>query len=141
MAAIVVWCNECKTAVWAYDHMPDDQDIRGLMNMMGMPCPKCGSISNFDGWSGYEHDFTLPDGWSLLKHIFELNVKDGLWAISPDCTWFRRPDEEMQSDEFPADLTDEISELIKERSRSNLAIQAVESEMRRVHDRREGQQG
>lgn len=101
MAATVVWCNKCKTAVWAYDQLSDKQDIRGLMNMMGMPCPECGEVANFDGWSGEFDEDTVKmlagcgkacyDSWSMLHFMFEMNVKDGTWAISPDCAWFRRP--------------------------------------------------
>jgi len=98
MAATTVWCNKCKTAVWAYDHMPDRQDIRGFLNLASIPCPACGRTGCFDGWSGNWSDVeeTFPDevydGWSALKKIFSINVKDGIWAISPDCRWFNRPD-------------------------------------------------
>jgi len=97
MAATVVWCNKCKTAVWAYDQMREGQDVRGFLNMSSIPCPKCGEVANFDGWSGDVVDFKPPlrgvyDNWSLLKYIFGINCKDGIWAISPDCSWFKRPD-------------------------------------------------
>ncbi len=96
MAATVVWCNECKTAVWAYDQMKDGQDIRGFLNMTSIPCPKCGALRHFDGWSGSIGDFdTLPDGvydsWSLLKYILSINCEGYTWEISPNCTWFERP--------------------------------------------------
>ena len=128
MAATVVWCHRCKTAVWAYDHLPEKQDIRGLMNMMAMPCPECGAVRNFDGWSGseetitdliaaarHEHypDIAVYDSWSVLRYIFLINVKNGTWAISPDCRWFNRPESGAASDKFPDDLTNGISDLIK----------------------------
>ncbi|KKK71991.1 hypothetical protein LCGC14_2908360, partial [marine sediment metagenome] len=75
MAATVVWCNGCKTAVWAYDSMQKGQDVRGLMNMMNMPCPKCGETRNFDGWDGDWQDLKgapgekIYDGWSALKSV------------------------------------------------------------------------
>lgn len=117
MAATVVWCNECKTAIWAYDHMGDSQDIRGFANMASLPCPKCGAVGNFDGWSGdlgmYDDDNPPPknvyDGWSLLKYIFSVNVRDGEWAISPDCSWFKRP--EMTDRDYEIRIANIQSEL------------------------------
>ncbi len=104
MAAAVVWCNKCKTAVWAYDQMSDGEDVRGLMNMMGIPCPECGEVANFDGWNSRSQELEdirqelshcakepIYDWWSALRAIFQMNVKDGKWAISPDCSWFKRP--------------------------------------------------
>lgn len=101
MAAEVVWCNGCKTAVWAYDSVGEGWDTRGLLNMMGMPCPQCGATGNFDGWNS--RALTLSevqralenqhrsDWWSVLRAVFKNNVPKGTWAISPDCYWFRRP--------------------------------------------------
>ncbi|KKL13222.1 hypothetical protein LCGC14_2527930 [marine sediment metagenome] len=139
MAATVVWCQSCKTVVWAYDSMQPNQDIRGLMNMISMPCPKCGEVRNFDGWDSGNQTLedvgkTIPgaqiyDWWSALKAVARDNIPDVKWEISPDCSWFKRPDSEMLSDEFPSDLTPDISELIKERYNNNLNIKAVEELM------------
>jgi hypothetical protein len=93
----IVWCQSCKTVVWAYDQIRTNKDIRGLMNEMAMPCPKCGEIGNFNGWFSKDLDQvakSLPeakiyDGWSAMRAIAKAySVK---WEISPDCTWFRRP--------------------------------------------------
>jgi hypothetical protein len=93
------------------------------MNMMNMPCPKCGSISNFDGWSGDEelienligsYPKECYDGWSVLKKVFRNNVKDGLWAISPDCRWFKRPD---MTEEQYRNLMEYVQEGIYEKDR------------------------
>ncbi|MBU2249680.1 MAG: hypothetical protein KKD77_23230 [Gammaproteobacteria bacterium] len=128
MAATVVWCNKCKTAVWAYDQMREGQDVRGLMNMMAMPCPECGAVGNFDGWSGIDETveylkeqfpMDVYDNWSALKKVLAMNCKDGKWAISPDCRWFHRPEDEAESDEYPSDPTADISDLIRERYRNN----------------------
>lgn len=149
MSAVVVWCNSCKTAVWAYDEMRDGQDVRGLLNMMNMPCPKCGVTRNFDGWES--RSITLEeikdqiatkahpvyDWWSALKAVFAMNCKDGKWEISPDCSWFRRPDSEMLSDEYPSDLTTDVSELIRERYNNNLNVRAAMEEMEKVHKDKE----
>ncbi len=138
MAACVVWCQSCKTAVWAYDQIGGSQDVRGLMNMMGMPCPECGEVGNFDGWNSrgqeveelIEHlnndESPVYDWWSVLKTIFQMNCKEGVWAISPDCRWFNRPENENYGD-FPQDTTAELSELIKERYKERLSLEALET--------------
>jgi len=99
--AEVVWCQSCKTAVWAYDHTGPKMDLRGIMNHLGMPCPKCGEVGNFDGWGSGEQTLEdiqesfpsaqIYDWWSALKEVAKLNCKDLEWEISPDCRWFRRP--------------------------------------------------
>ncbi len=127
MGATVVWCQTCKTAVWAYDDMRAGQDVRGLMNMIGMPCPKCGKVGNFDGWTGDDLEWIrshaeaqgIPvfDWWSALKAMVQLEAPKGTtWEISPDCGWFKRPeyadDEEstlLYSAVLP-DLCDNIQE-------------------------------
>lgn len=145
MGAAVVWCNKCKTAVWAYDALSGREDVRGLMNMMNMPCPECGETSNFDGWNSYgqeledlisslKHATSEPiyDWWSALKAIFKTNCKDGKWAISPDCKWFRRPDGTAETDEYPDGMTSRISELIREHFNNNASVRALRGE----HERR-----
>ncbi|MHA2068805.1 MAG: hypothetical protein ACXABY_30965 [Candidatus Thorarchaeota archaeon] len=116
MAATVVWCQSCKTAVWAYDQMRESQDIRGLLNMISMPCPKCGQLRHFDGWSGddlsyFVEKYDCYDWWSALKTVFHLSCKDGTWEISPDCSWFKRPE---RTDEQYSRLIEHLQEGIRE---------------------------
>jgi len=51
--------------------------------MIRLPCPACGVRGNFDGF--------VAEDWMRMHEIAK---REGLeWAISPDCDWFRRPDE------------------------------------------------
>lgn len=117
MSAEVVWCNKCKTAVWAYDETSPGRGIAGLMNQMSMICPECGAVRSFDGWGSASLTLEevrvatqapsqqIYDWWSALKVVFRMNVKEGKWAISPNCKWFERPD--------GRNLTNEVSALVK----------------------------
>jgi len=89
--AEMIWCQSCKKVVWAYDHQPK-KDIRGLFNLMKMPCPLCGDEGNFDGWghsNPAELNFEFPsiyDDWSAMKYVANYNgVK---WCPSLDNRWF-----------------------------------------------------
>lgn len=97
--AVMVWCNGCKTVVWAYDHQ-SRVDLRGLCNILQLPCPKCGDIGNFDGWESdnpYEQlgnalskaEGQVYDDWSAMKYVARAYKVE--WEPSPDNTWFRRP--------------------------------------------------
>lgn len=85
--AEMVFCQSCNTVVWAYDHQPH-MDIRGLMNMLNMPCPKCGDTGNFDGYYRDGDWLALHDAVKLHKETEGVELK---WEISPDCAWFKRP--------------------------------------------------
>ena len=111
--AEMVWCQSCKTAVWAYDHQ-SEVDLRGICNMLKLPCPKCGDIGNFDGWASNDmaafYD-SLPakakeelyDWWSAMKYVAEAH--NVAWEISPNCSWFKRPsDADSTYLEFTKDL-------------------------------------
>lgn len=99
--AEMVWCNSCKTVVWAYEHQKP-VDLRGICNMLQLPCPKCGAVGNFDGWASDNFEgadeairYLIPswaiyDWWSAMKAIAE-SYKIA-WEPSPDNTWLRRPD-------------------------------------------------
>jgi len=92
--AEMVWCQSCKTVVWAYDHYPHT-DIRGFLNEAYMPCPLCGAKGNFDGWGSEDAYGDLKsvapkevyDGWSAMKYIAKLHKLE--WNPSPDNHWFR----------------------------------------------------
>jgi len=93
--AEMVWCNSCKTVVWAYDHQPHS-DIRGFLNLAHIPCPLCKEKGDFDGWgsdNAYEtvkpHTVNFPifDDWSAMKFIALTNGVE--WNPSPDNHWFR----------------------------------------------------
>jgi len=89
--AEMVWCVSCGTVVWAYDHQPH-MDIRGLVNMFGLPCPNCHRTHCFDGWgtnSVEELAKCYPnevfDGWSAMKIIAKKHHLE--WKPSPDNRW------------------------------------------------------
>ena len=84
----MVDCLSCNKVVWAYDSSLGD--VRGLLNMMKMPCRLCGARGNYDGWS-IDADriarFGQSDAWQTMRKIAEI---EGLeWAISSDCVWFK----------------------------------------------------
>lgn len=105
--AEMVWCQSCKTVVWAYDEQPV-VDLRGICNMLKLPCPKCSETGNFNGW-GSNHpvktllDMKVPDkdvydGWSAMRWFAHTeNLK---WEINPDCSWFKRPDDSNLWDKY-----------------------------------------
>ena len=88
--AEMVWCNSCNTVVWAYDHQPH-MDIRGLVNMFGLPCPNCHRTHCFDGWgiNSIEEIASLHpqivDGWSAMKYVAKNENLE--WKPSPDNRW------------------------------------------------------
>ena len=89
--AEMVWCNSCSTVVWAYDHQPHC-DLRGIVNMMGLPCPNCHRTHYFDGWgidSVEEMINHYPeevfDRWSAMKFIAKHNHLE--WKPSGDNRW------------------------------------------------------
>ncbi len=96
----MIWCQSCKTVVWAYDHQPS-VGISGICNMLRLPCPKCEVKGNFDGWGidkltddqakQLERTTSNPiyDMWSAMKAIAKLRKVE--WQPSPDNNWFRRP--------------------------------------------------
>ena len=93
--AEMVWCNSCKTVVWAYDHYPHT-DIRGFLNLAKIPCPLCDEKGNFDGWGSdkaYEDvkpvavNFPVFDDWSAMKFIAHTHKME--WNPSPNNHWFR----------------------------------------------------
>ncbi len=96
--AEMVWCQSCKTVIWAYDHQPS-VDMRGICNMLNLPCPKCGDKANYDGWatekltpdlrSQLEKIQPIYDLWSAMKAIAVINKL--AWEPSPDNDWYRRP--------------------------------------------------
>ena len=92
----MVWCEKCKTVIWAYDHWKPS-DLRGTANMWRLKCPSCGGDSCFDGWGAKEltanlskeiHDISnesVYDGWSAMKAIAKMNKVE--WNPSGDNTW------------------------------------------------------
>jgi len=98
--AVCVWCQSCKMVVWAYDHQPY-VDLRGICNLLCLPCPKCGVEGNFDGWGCNRpveaakvlETQTRPvyDDWSAMKAAAEYSCPGTAWEPSPDNRWFSRP--------------------------------------------------
>lgn len=82
----MVVCLGCKRMVWAYDS--DYGDLRGVLNMMQMPCRLCGDRGNFDGYRVEPH--SVPefehDPWGAMHAVAK---QEGFeWANSENCTWF-----------------------------------------------------
>ena len=84
----MVICQSCRTVIWAYDH--DVLDIRKIANFIRLPCPKCNVKANFDGWAYKDL------GWTEMHEIAEKN--NLAWEISPNCDWFKRPEEKKAVD-------------------------------------------
>ena len=95
--AEMVWCQSCSTVVWAYDHQCSC-DLRGIVNMMGLPCPNCHRTHCFDGWGTNDiEEFIkrhqdLPgsiigvfDAWSAMRFIAKENHVE--WKPSGDNRW------------------------------------------------------
>ncbi len=84
----MVVCLSCKQVVWAHDS--DQGDVRGILNMMRMPCRLCGNrTGNYDGWSIKEATITrlkAVDAWDAMHKVAAEN--DYAWANSPTCEWF-----------------------------------------------------
>ena len=83
----MVACLSCKRIVWAHDG--DHGDVRGLLNIMQMPCRLCADKGNYDGWRVDRdaiREMGVPDAWAALHRIasdagFE-------WAASGTNEWF-----------------------------------------------------
>lgn len=110
--AEMVWCQSCKKVIWAYDHQ-SQMDLRGLCNMLQLPCPECGEVGNFDGWAnngmsldeikGVHPGERIYDWWSAMRIVAKNHKME--WAPSPDNKWFKRPN---HSREQYKDLIDAI---------------------------------
>jgi len=64
-------------------------DVRGILNMMDMPCRLCRHRGNYDGWRVNDEtiiELDCPDAWAAMRKIA---AQEGLeWAISGDNVWF-----------------------------------------------------
>lgn len=92
----MIWCEDCKTVIWAYDHQKPT-DLRDIANMWRLACPNCGMTRCFDGWYAKELDETLIrnlenvsrekvfDCWSAMKAVAKFH--NVTWDPSPDNTW------------------------------------------------------
>lgn len=82
----MVFCLTCKTVVWAHDS--NLGDVRGILNMMKIPCRLCGEKGNYDGSSPTSRtmeDLSTHDGWSTMRAIAQYFKLE--WDISPDLSW------------------------------------------------------
>lgn len=77
-----VACNICNKVVWAYDHV--DDDVCGLANLMGLPCPNCGTKANFDGLS-------KRASWYEMKVMAKEHGWDWDLRFTSDNHWFTSP--------------------------------------------------
>jgi len=89
----MVWCQSCDTVVWALDS--DQGDLRGILNMLRIPCRLCQAVGNYDQYSAntnHMKDHGAYDGWSTMKAL--ANMEELEWNPSPDNTW--RSDAEIE---------------------------------------------
>ena len=86
----MVFCLTCRTVVWAHDS--DLGDVRGILNMMKIPCRLCKASGKewkgYDGWNPTGktmQDLSAFDSWSTMRAIAKnARLK---WDISPDLSW------------------------------------------------------
>lgn len=99
--AVMVWCQSCKKVIWAYDHQPK-VDLRGICNMLKLPCPKCGDEGNFDGWASDKplaqvreyaeaKGVRIYDAWSAMHFIADEYQME--WDPSGNLRWFPKDPE------------------------------------------------
>ena len=89
----MVWCQSCDTVVWALDS--DQGDLRGILNMLRIPCRLCQAVGNYDQYSANTNHMKMHgayDGWSTMKALANLERLE--WNPSPDNTW--RSNEEIE---------------------------------------------
>lgn len=86
----MVHCLACKTVIWAHDS--DLGDVRGILNMMKIPCRLCKASGEdwkgFDGWNPTTATMEgtgCYDPWSVMRTIAKDNSLR--WDISPDLSW------------------------------------------------------
>lgn len=87
MNGTMVVCLSCRRVVWAYDAVLGD--VRGILNMMKMPCRLCGARGNYDGWridAPTIKYLNAPDAWQAMRKLAKLN--DLEWAPSLTNIWF-----------------------------------------------------
>lgn len=90
---VMVWCLACETVVWALDS--DVGDLRGILNMLSIPCRLCGVRGNYDQYSANANHMDVYgayDGWSTMKALADYEELE--WNPSPDNTW--RSDAEIE---------------------------------------------
>ena len=98
---VMVWCQSCDTVVWALDS--DQGDLRGILNMLKIPCRLCRAIGNYDQYSAnaaHQEHYGTFDGWSTMKAL--ANYEELQWNPSPDNTW--RSNEEAEGSPIPPDI-------------------------------------
>ena len=98
---VMVWCQSCDTVVWALDS--DVGDLRGILNMLKIPCRLCRAIGNYDQYSAnaaHQEHYGTFDGWSTMKAL--ANYEGLEWNPSPDNTW--RSNEEAEGSPIPPDI-------------------------------------
>ena len=101
----MVWCQGCGTVVWALDS--DWGDLRGILNMLKIPCRLCGEVGNYNGYNAnlaHKEMHGTFDGWSTMKALAEA---EGLeWNASPDNTW--RSEEEIEESAKRRPLSEQL---------------------------------
>ena len=83
----MVACLACQTVVWAHD--TDRGDLRGIFNMLNLPCRLCKSEGNYDGYSvttAHKRWWeSAHDGWSTMRLLS--SYENWEWNPSPDNRW------------------------------------------------------
>ena len=106
---VMVWCQSCDTVVWALDS--DVGDLRGILNMLKIPCRLCRAIGNYDQYSAnaaHQEHYGTFDGWSTMKAL--ANLERLAWNPSPDNTWRSNEEIEGYMDLNTIDLAHDLGE-------------------------------
>ena len=84
---VMVWCQSCDTVVWALDS--DVGDLRGILNMLKIPCRLCRAIGNYDQYSANTNHMKTHgtfDGWSTMRALAKHEGVE--WNPSETNVWF-----------------------------------------------------
>ena len=103
----MVWCQSCDTVVWALDS--DKGDLRGILNMLRIPCRLCQAVGNYDQYSANKNHMKMHgayDGWSTMKAL--ANLERLAWNPSPDNTWRSNDEIEGYMDLNTIDLAHDL---------------------------------
>lgn len=81
---VMVICTECRRVVWAQPRAYGD--LRGILNMLGLPCRLCGAPRSFDQFDILDDGTRRLDAWGRMHEIADA---EGLaWAIPAGTDWY-----------------------------------------------------
>ena len=106
----MVVCLKCKKVVWAYD--ANMGDVRGLLNMMRIPCRLCGIEGNFDGWRVGIEDIERLGAWDAWNAMHKIAGANGfVWEASDNNTWFKHSSQNDMPDDIEAYRNEKAEEM------------------------------